>query len=173
MWPNPENEDSNFFRLPSVHIPMPIGKIDDYPVLAACLEAWRPTAANGFPQSIDPLDMPPAAIKAISLVEWSDEHSDWVLRLSSTLIDESHGRSMRGTTFSEAFVPEDLAKVHARLNEIMQRGEPDLGQHEFYDTRDRVWSFVRLILPLSSDGVKRDRYCLIYDPETFGRRIGT
>ncbi len=67
MWPKPENEDSNFFRLPSVHIPMPIGKIDDYPVLAACLEAWRPTAANGFPQSIDPLDMPPAAIKAISL----------------------------------------------------------------------------------------------------------
>jgi hypothetical protein len=34
-----------------------------------------------------------------------------------------------------------------------------------------MWSFVRLLLPLSSDGVKRDRYAMIIDPVTYGRPV--
>ena len=172
MSSKPENRE-NFWTLPSVHIPLPIEEIGAYPLLAQCLTAWRQTATQGLPPTIDPLDMPPAAIKAISLAEWSGEHADWVLRLSSTLIDESHGRSMRGTTFAEAFEPTELARVHARVREILDRGEPDLAKHEFHDPNGRIWSFVRLILPLSSDGVKRDRYCLVFDPLTFGKRISS
>ena len=48
-----------------------------------------------------------------------------------------------------------------------------LARREFVGSRNRRWAYVRLILPLSSDGARRDRYCLIYDPATFGRRIGT
>ena len=169
-----EPEDrKNFWALPSIHIPIPIETIDAYPLLAQCLAAWRRTNVDGLPQTIDPLDMPPAAIRGISLAEWSDEHADWVLRLSSTLIDQSHNRSMRGTTFAEVFEPKELARVHTRVREIMQSGEPDIAKHEFHAPNGRIWSFVRLILPLSSDGVKRDRYCLIYDPDTFGNRIRT
>lgn len=164
------NIRQKLWTLPSVHTPIPIEKIDDYPILAKCLQAWRSTVTDRLPQTIDPLDMPTAAIKGISLADWSSAHGDWILRLSSTLIDETHGRSMRGTTFSEAFKPQELAKVHARVDAILKRGEPDLAQHAFYDTNDRSWSFVRLILPLSSDGVTRDRYCLAYDPATFGKR---
>lgn len=152
-------------------MPLPIEEISAFPLLEKALEAWEKAAAEGLPKTVDPLEMPPALIKGISLAEWSEPDGDWILRLSSTLIDESHGRAMRGTTFAEAFEPDELSRVHARLRAILERGRPDLARHEFSDPKGRIWSFVRLVLPLSSDGARCDSYCLIMDPETFGKRI--
>lgn len=160
-----------FWALPSVHVPLDIGQVSEFPVLAACLDAWRSLSDGGLPKTIDPTEVPPAAIKGISLADWSEAHQDWILRLSSTLIDESHGRPMKGTTFSEVFLPDELEKVHGRLRAILASGEPDLARHEFTDPSGRVWSFVRLILPLADDGDVRWRFCLVHDPDTFGRRI--
>lgn len=79
---------------------------------------------------------------------------------------------MTGKPLSDGFSPEDFPGVFARLDRIMASGEPDLARHEFTDSRDRRWAYTRLVLPLSSDGVKRDRYAVIYDPGTFGQRLG-
>ncbi|MCR9071383.1 MAG: PAS domain-containing protein [Alphaproteobacteria bacterium] len=150
---------------------MPIEEIVRFPLLAECLEYWKAVSGEGLPQTIDPLQLPRGLIKGVSLVDWSDERGDWVLRLSSSLIDETHGRPMKGSTFADAFKPNALAEVHAQMRLLMERGAPDLARREFLDPKSRVWSFVRLFLPLSSNGIARDRYCLVMDPETFGKRI--
>lgn len=158
--------------LPGFHIPLPIEQVSEFPLLEQCLAVWKRARATGLPATLDPVDLPREAIKGVSLLEWSDEVQDWVVRLSSTLLDEKHGRSMRGTSLSDGFKASDLETVRAETAKIIQSGEPDLRRREFHDPNGRIWSYVRLILPLSSDGLKRDRYALIFDPETFGQRIG-
>ena len=167
----PSKLPDNLWSLPSVHIPLDLDRIPEFPLLAQCLAVWRRTVADGLPSTIDPLDMPPKAIKGISLMEWREDRGDWIVRLSATLLDQNHYRSMKGTTFADALNPDELDRTHARVRAIMEAGEPNLARHEFSDTKGRIWSFVRLILPLSSDGVRRDRYCLVMDPDTFGQRI--
>lgn len=161
----------NIWSLPNVHVPLDLEGIHAFPLLAQALDVWRRAAVDGFPQTIDPLDMPPALIKGISLLEWREDLGDWYVRLASTLLNEGHGRPMTGTSLAEAYKPEDVDPMRRRVWEMFERGEPVLGRYEFEDARGRVWAYVRLGLPLSSDGVKQDRYAQIFDPETFGQRL--
>ena len=159
--------------LPRLHVPMDLGRIVDFPILARCLDVWRSNARNGLPATVDPTEMPLEAIKGISLVDRDGESGEWIVRLASTLMDQGHGQSMSGCVLSQTYRDEDFPGVLERLEAILAAGEPNLARHEFTGSRNRRWAYVRLILPLSSDGVARDRYALLYDPATFGRRIGT
>lgn len=165
--------NERLLTMPGLHVPMPVEDVDQYPVLARCLEVWRRNAADRLPATVDPVEMPVEAIKGISLIEWDEQLVDWVVRLSATLMDQGHGRSMTGVRMLETYRADEYSRVKERLLAIMDSGEPNLARREFVGSHDRRWAYVRLILPLSSDGVKRDRYCLIYDPASFGQRIGT
>lgn len=160
-----------FLQWPSSFIEMSIDEVRNYPVLEACLQVWRDAAKDGLPPTLDPVDLPPQSLKGVSLLDWIDDKQDWVIRLSSTLLDEGHGRSMRGLGMRDGFRRGDDDVVRAKVNEIVARGEPNLMRREYMDPQGRVWSYVRLILPLSSDGVKRDRYAFVIDPVSFGKRI--
>lgn len=162
----------HLLKMRRVHVPMPLDRLAEYPVLAGCLDGWRRLSDHGLPETIDPVEMPVEAIKAISLIDWDETHRTWFVRLSSTLMDQGHGRTMTGKPLSDGFSPEEFPGVCARLDNILASGEPDLARHEFTDSRGRRWAYTRLVLPLSSDGVKRDRYAVIYDPGTFGQRLG-
>lgn len=157
--------------LPGLHIPLPIEQVADYPLLHECLEVWTKARATGLPATLDPVELPRDVIKGVSILEWNPDIQDWVVRLSSTLLDEKHGKPMRGTSLSDGFNASDIETVLAETTETVRSGEPDLRRREYYDPNGRGWSYVRLLLPLSSDGVGWDRYALIFDPETFGQRI--
>ncbi|WPZ33822.1 hypothetical protein T8K17_21605 [Thalassobaculum sp. OXR-137] len=166
------DSDERLLTMPGLHVPLALEAVEGYPILAQCLSVWRRDAVDRLPVTVDPVEMPVEAIKGISLIEWDPQIGDWVVRLSATLMDQGHGRSMTGVRMLETYRDEEYAGVSERLQTIMDSGEPDLARREFVGSRNRRWAYVRLILPLSSDGVKRDRYCLIYDPATFGHRIG-
>lgn len=168
-----QSSHERLLTLPSLHVPMELDVIADYPVLARCLEVWRGNATEGLPLTVDPVEMPVEAIKGISLVEWDGQNDEWTVRLSATLMDQGYGRSMTGCVLSETYRAEAYPEIRRRLESILAAGEANLARHEFVGSNDRRWAYVRLILPLSSDGTKRDRYALIYDPATFGQRIGT
>ena len=168
-----QNSGERLLTMPRLHVAMTLDAIGAYPILAQCLEVWRRNAVDQLPTTVDPVEMPVEAIKGISLVDWDPQLEDWVIRLSATLMDQGHGRSMTGTRMLDIYRDDEYAGVKERLEGILQAGEPNLARHEFIGSRNRRWAYVRLILPLSSDGVKQDRYCLIYDPTTFGQRIGT
>lgn len=156
---------------PSAYIELPIERISEFPLLAACLEAWRADSGAGFPSTLDPIDLPREVIKGVSLLDWVEDRQDWVIRLSSTLLDEGYGRSMRGMGINGVFRQVEAAEVRDAVSAIVGAGRPNLMRREYMDPRGRVWSYVRLILPLSSDGRSLNRYALVYDPITFGERI--
>lgn len=168
-----QSSSERLLTLPRLHVPMALSAIDDYPVLARCLAVWRGNSLDRLPATVDPVEMPLESIKAISLIDWDAEVGEWVVRLSATLMDQGYGRSMTGCRLSEPYRDEEYRGVRARLEAILASGEPNLARHEFIGSRNRRWAYVRLVLPLSSDGERRDRYCLIYDPTTFGQRIST
>ena len=167
------NLSERLLTMPKLHVPVALEDIDGYPTLARCLAVWRKHSADRLPATIDPVEMPVEAIKGISLVDWDPKIEDWVIRLSATLMDQGHGRSMTGTRMLDIYRDEEYAGVRERLQTTLEAGEPSLARHEFVGSRNRRWAYMRLILPLSSDGTKRDRYCLIYDPASFGQRVGT
>lgn len=167
------NPSERLLTMPRLHVPVALEDIDGYPTLARCLAVWRKHSADRLPATIDPVEMPVEAIKGISLVDWDPKIEDWVIRLSATLMDQGHGRSMTGTRMLDIYRDEEYAGVRERLQTTLEAGEPSLARHEFVGSRNRRWAYMRLILPLSSDGTKRDRYCLIYDPPSFGQRVGT
>jgi len=160
-----------FWRLPSTHVAIPLEQIADYPLLAECLEVWREISTERLPETLDPLALPVAVIKGVSLFYREPQTGDWIVSLGGSLLTEGHGREMRGTGLSEGFAPGDLERVRAGIERTMARGEPELMRREFQDPQGNMWSFVRLLLPLSSDGVNRDRYAMIIDPETYGRPV--
>jgi len=58
--------------------------------------------------------------------------------------------------------------VRAAFRAAAQRRAPDLIQRLFVDPRGLRWSYVRLYLPLSSDGATVDRFATVIDPASFG-----
>jgi hypothetical protein len=169
---SPARLPDRLLSMPRTHVPLAIDEIGAYPVLAGCLEAWRKAATGRLPETIDPVEMPIRAIKGISLVDWNEETDEWIVRLSSTLMDEGVGSPMTGRPLANAFPAEEFEGVVNRLDEILNSGEPSLARHEFTDQRGRRWSYIRLVLPLSRTGGTSDRYAVIYDPDSFGQRIG-
>lgn len=165
------NLPDGVWDLPGFHIQLPIEQVSDFPLLDQCLEIWKRARTDGLPATLDPVELPRGVIKGVSILEWNSDVQDWVVRLSSTLLDEKHGKSMRGTGLSDGFNASDIETVRAEISKIVESGEPDLRRREHHDPNGRIWSYVRLMLPLSSDGVKPDRYALIFDPETFGQSI--
>ncbi|WPZ33823.1 PAS domain-containing protein [Thalassobaculum sp. OXR-137] len=160
-----------FLNWPSSYVSLPIEQVSDYPLLDAALKVWRDSATDGLPSTLDPLDLPPALIKGISLLFWDEDIEDWVIRLSATLLDDGYGRSMRGERMANAFRADDAPVIRDAVKAVVDSGRPDLMRREYMDREGRVWSFVRLVLPLSSDGGKPDSYAFVIDPEAFGRRI--
>lgn len=167
-----ERPTDRLLDLPRLHIPMDLHQIDEFPILAGCLQVWRDAYRGRLPEKIDPVDMPREAIRGISLIVLDPDAGDWIVRLASTLMDQGYGKAMTGCPMLETYRPQEYPEIRARLEAILAHGEPNLARHEFIGSQNRRWAYVRLILPLSSDGVKRDRYALIYDPATFGRRLG-
>lgn len=168
----PKSEEArSIWGLPSVHVPLDLADIDRFPLLAQAFEVWRRASADRIPETIDPLDMPPALIKGISLIEWREDEGDWYVRLASTLLRQGHGAPLSGAKLADGLRPDQAQRMRDRIRAMQEKGEPALDRFDFDDRQGRIWAYVRLALPLSSDGVKRDRYALIFDPETFGQRI--
>lgn len=158
-----------FWMHPGTHEMVPIERVQDYPLLAVCLEVWRRSVRDGLPPRLDPLAVPRAVVKGINLFERDARTGEWVVRLAGSLLTEGHGREIRGTDLSEGFSPVDLEKVKQGIDRAVAAGEPRLVRRSFRDPRGLSWSYTQLILPLSSDGYRRDRYATVIDPETFGR----
>jgi len=151
------------------HRELPLARIVEFPVLTECLAIWRGLAAERLPECIDPLDFPRAAIRGLNLFERDAAADDWRIRIVGGLVTEYVGRELRGTGLVENFREPDLSAVRRAFRAAAERRTPDLIHRSFLDPRGMRWSYVRLFLPLSSDGVTVDRFATVIDPSSFGR----
>ena len=158
-----------FWSLPGEHVELPIERVDAYPLLAECLAVWRRLSADRLPSTIDPLLFPRAAIHGLNLIEHDPATDDWKVRLVGGLVTEHVGRELRGTGLTDNFTPADRDRVGAAIRAAMARRQPDLMRRLYRDPQGVRWAYVRLFMPLSSDGTALDRFATVIDPATFGR----
>lgn len=158
-----------FWSLPGEHATIPLDRIADYPLLAESLEVWRRHAGDGLPATIDPLMFPRAAIRGLNLFEREPVSGDWRVRIVGSLVTDHVGEELRGTGLVENFSDADRAVVRQALDAAASRRSPDLLRRHWLDPRSVRWAYVRLYLPLSSDGEVVDRFATVIDPDSFGR----
>lgn len=148
---------------------IPLERIVEYPLLAAVLDVWEASAAGGLPPTIDPTLLPRAIVKGVNLFDIDPVTRDARIRLSGGLVTRFIGREMRGEMTASIYVGSDLEAVQRSTKAAMTSRRPGLARRRLIDSRGRLWAYVRLLLPLSSDGVQADRFATVIDPASFGR----
>lgn len=148
---------------------IPLERIADYALLAAVLDVWEASAADGLPPTIDPTQLPPAIVKGVNLFDIDPVTRDARIRLSGGLVTRFLGRELRGTMTASIYVGSDLEAVQRSTHAAMTSRRPSLARRRLIDSRGRLWAYVRLLLPLSSDRVHADRFATVIDPVSFGR----
>lgn len=148
---------------------MPIERIAEYPLLAAVLAVWQASASGCLPPTIDPTLLPRAVVKGVNLFDIDPVTRDARVRLSGGLVTRFIGREMRGEMTASIYVGSDLEQMERSTREALRNRRPSLARRRLIDSRGRLWAYVRLLLPLSSDGVQADRFASVIDPATFGR----
>ena len=152
--------------LSSTHEELPLGDLPNYADLQRVYEVWKAlTEKDGrFPAQLDPTRVPVALLPYMMVLEV--ENGRLRVRLAGTRVCEEHGGEMRGRTTDDFFKPEDGKKVLEAGLRVAETGKPSLARKSYIAINGRRWSYVRMILPLSSDGVKRDRLFKLLDPAT-------
>ncbi len=150
----------------STHEELPLDELSAYADLQRVHDVWSGlTEKQGrFPAQLDPTTVPVALLPYMMLLEVEEDCLR--VRLAGTRVCEEHGGEMRGHTTDDFFKPEDGKKVLEAGLRVSETGAPSLARKSYIAISGRRWSYVRLILPLSSDGVKRDRLFKLLDPAT-------
>ncbi len=143
-------------------------------MLHAVTQVWRRLALDHLPARIDPLDIPKPLLPYILILDYSVEPEDILARLAGTAVCENHGGELRGRSIFDVFEPKDAQLVLDSLKGVLARRGPTLARREFVSLDNTTLSYVRLILPLSSDGVTIDRFFNAVEPssQTNARRFG-
>lgn len=160
---------TSFWSLPGEHVEIPLDRAGEFPLLAECLQIWERMSADGLPSTIDPLQFPRAAIRGLNLFEYDAATDDWRIRVVGSLVTDHVGGELRGTGLAENFTADDREAVRAAFRAAAGRRRPDLLRRFFTDPRGVRWAYIRLFLPLSSDGRTVDRFATVIDPASFGR----
>ncbi|EDP61025.1 hypothetical protein BAL199_14130 [alpha proteobacterium BAL199] len=158
-----------FWSFPGEHVGISLERINEYPLLADCLDVWRRLGVDRLPATVDPVQFPRTAIRGLNLFEYVPEADDWRIRIVGSLVTDHVGQELRGTGLVQNFSEPDRDTVRAALQAAADRRAPDLMRRIFHDPRGVSWAYIRLYLPLSSDGSKVDRFATVIDPGSFGR----
>ena len=152
--------------LSSIHDELPLDELSAYADLQRVHDVWcELTEKKGrLPAQLDPTTVPVALLPYMMVLEV--EEGCLRVRLAGTRVCEEHGGEMRGRTTDDFFKPEDGKKVLEAGLRVAETGTPSLARKSYIAINGRRWSYVRMILPLSSDGVKRDRLFKLLDPAT-------
>lgn len=151
------------------HEELPLDALTSYPLLQAVVTAWQEGCdGDRLPARLDPIKLPRPILPFVMLLELEQpaEQSPLLrIRLAGTEVCAKHGREMRGLTTDDFFRPEDAQAVVAAALEVAHRRQPSLARRHYITINDRVWSYVRLILPLSQDGSRVDSFFKVAEPE--------
>jgi hypothetical protein len=137
-----------------------VADIENDPAFGPALRYWRSKADDhgGLPprSALDPLDLPPALLPSIILVEFIDGAADARYRLMGTQISTRMKSELTGLLVSKAFgAPGWRAYLLAMSRELIESKRPLYTEHKSPVARPPYGLphvIRRLIMPLSADG---------------------
>jgi hypothetical protein len=157
MSPNPEDR----------HRDLDLAALDSYPALAECVRIWRNACRDGELPAALPADEVPEAVKPFTmLLDYLPERRDARVRMVGHYVGEradfeTIGRNLRGY-----FNDEDAQIVYAGLERAATTRGPSLAKRDYVSIEGKRFRYVRLILPLASDGRNVDGFFKTIEPLT-------
>ncbi|MBK8161096.1 MAG: PAS domain-containing protein [Rhodospirillaceae bacterium] len=148
------------------HRDIPLNEINRYPDLATALHCWQQTGDQGIPREVDPLSLPRALLPYVMLLDLEENPSRLRVRLAGTQVCEKYGAELKGLTTDDFFSPQDAQCVVDAALKVAHFGIPSLAERQYVNLDGGLWSYVRLIAPLSRDGTKIDGFFKVLDPAT-------
>jgi hypothetical protein len=155
------------------HREIPLTEIGRFPDLAAALQSWQQSVGTRAPRQVDPLALPKALLPYVMLLDLEEAPARLRVRLAGTYICDKYGSELRGATTDDFFAPADAQQVVASALTVAKFGIPSLAQRDYVTLDGGLWSYVRLIAPLSRDGCKIDGFFKVLDPATLQNLGGT
>ncbi|WP_417516480.1 PAS domain-containing protein [Minwuia sp.] len=152
--------------MPSRHTEIDLSEIGQYPMLKAMVDFWQQASGESLPRRIEPFDVPKKLMPYVMLLDLETEPECLRVRLAGTEVCAKHGGELRSKTTNDFFLEDDAQAVVDAAKLAASTRKPTLARREYVGLDDRMWGYVRLILPLSSDGVKVDRFFKAIEPAT-------
>ncbi|MBN9498592.1 MAG: hypothetical protein J0H39_17710 [Alphaproteobacteria bacterium] len=149
------------------HRDLDLAELGSYPALAECVRLWRQACRDGELPAALPAEDVPAAVKPYTmLLDYLPERRDARVRMVGNYVGEradfeTVGRNLRGY-----FNDEDAQIVYAGLERAATTREPSLARRDYVTIEGKRFRYVRLILPLASDGRNVDGFFKTIEPST-------
>jgi hypothetical protein len=161
---------NSFAQSVRLHREIPLTEIDQYPDLASALQSWQSSGSSRIPRSVDPFALPARLLPYVMLLdleempERSDAPYSLRVRLAGTYVCQRYGGEMKGRTTDDFFAPADARHVVEAALTVANLGLPSLAERQYVNLDGGLWSYVRLIAPLSRDGSRIDGFFKVLDP---------
>lgn len=154
---------SNSVRL---HRDIPLTEIGRFPDLADALQSWQQAGGRRAPRAVDPFALPKSLLPYVMLLDLEENPDRLRVRLAGTYVCEKYGAELKGRTTDDFFSATDARYVVDAALNVARLGIPSLAERTYVNLDDGLWSYVRLIAPLSRDGQKIDGFFKVLDPTT-------
>lgn len=149
------------------HAELPLADLDRYPVLAACVRAWRGAPKRGALPAALPADLvPPEAQPYTMLLDFLPDARDARVRFAGNYVGERARFDIVGRTLRGYFTDEDARIVYDGLALAARTRAPTLARRDYVSIDGQGCRYVRLILPLASDGENVDGFFKTVEPST-------
>jgi hypothetical protein len=149
------------------HAELPLGDLVRYPVLAACVAAWRTAPRRGALPAALPVDRVPAEARPYTmLLDYLPAARDARVRFAGNYVGERARFDIVGRTLRGYFAEEDARIVFDGLALAAGTRAPTLARRDYVSIDGQRCRYVRLILPLASDGATVDGFFKTVEPST-------
>ena len=160
-----------------LHRDIPLTEIGQYPDLAAALQSWQmsdgcPSNTFRAPRIVDPMNLPKPLLPYVMLLDLEgdmERRPSLRVRLAGTYVCDKYGGEMKGRTTDDFFAPDDARHVVDSALTVARLGIPSLAERQYINLDGGLWSYVRLIAPLSRDGQRIDGFFKVLDPATLSQ----
>lgn len=149
-----------------LHRDIPLTEINQYPDLAAAFHSWQQSDGQRTPRQVDPLALPKVLLPYVMLLDLEENPCRLRVRLAGTQVCAKYGAELKGLTTDDFFSPHDAKCVVDAALKVARFGIPSLAERQYVNLDGGLWSYVRLIAPLSRDGKKIDGFFKVLDPAT-------
>jgi len=147
-------------------------ELPQYPLLAQCHAAWL-AAHHGtkLPAVIEPEALPSGVLPYTMLLDYLPEERDVRVRLAGNYVGERTSADLGGRRLANFFNAHDAAIVFASMAQVAKLQQASLAQRSYVSLEGNQLSYVRLILPLSLDGVTVTGFFKTIEPATLVRQL--